>query len=109
MDICHLKNAELEPKLLKYKGRIVLRGDIVEVRQCWRRCIGCCIVKNVTSVTVKAIFVIVHKLPAGDSTVLLDAKNRSVRQIQENGNGFNSFEKMKTATVKSAIIFGGAV
>ena len=30
MDICHLKNAELEPKLQKYKGRVVLRGDIVK-------------------------------------------------------------------------------
>ena len=30
MDICHLKNAELEAKHQKYKGRIVLRGDIVE-------------------------------------------------------------------------------
>ena len=29
MDICHLKNAELEAKLQKYKGRVVLRGDIV--------------------------------------------------------------------------------
>ena len=28
MDICHLKNAELEPKLQKCKGRVVLRGDI---------------------------------------------------------------------------------
>ena len=30
MDICHLKNAELEAKHRKYKGRIVLRGDIVK-------------------------------------------------------------------------------
>ena len=30
MDICHLKNAELEAKHLKYKGRVVLRGDITE-------------------------------------------------------------------------------
>ena len=30
MDICHLKNAELEPKYQKYKGRVVLRGDIVK-------------------------------------------------------------------------------
>ena len=30
MDICHLKNAELETKHLKYKGRVVLRGDIVK-------------------------------------------------------------------------------
>ena len=29
MDICHLKNAELEAKHQKYKGRGVLRGDIV--------------------------------------------------------------------------------
>ena len=29
MDICHLKNAELEPKLQKYKGRVVLRGQFL--------------------------------------------------------------------------------
>ena len=30
MDICHLKNAELEAKHQKYKGRVVLQGDIVK-------------------------------------------------------------------------------
>ena len=30
MDICHLKNSELDPKFQKYKGRVVLRGDIVK-------------------------------------------------------------------------------
>ena len=30
MDICHLKNVELETKHRKYKGRVVLRGDIVK-------------------------------------------------------------------------------
>ena len=30
MDICHLKNAELEVEHQKYKGRVVLRGDIVK-------------------------------------------------------------------------------
>ena len=30
MDICHLKNAELEAKHQKYKGRAVLRGYIVK-------------------------------------------------------------------------------
>ena len=30
MDICHLKNAELEPKHQQYKGRVVLRGDTVK-------------------------------------------------------------------------------
>ena len=30
MDICHLKNADLETKHQKYKGRVLLRGDIVK-------------------------------------------------------------------------------
>ena len=30
MDICHLKNEELEPNLQTYKGRVVLRGDTVK-------------------------------------------------------------------------------
>ena len=29
-DICHLKNSELEPKFQQYKGRVVLRVDIVK-------------------------------------------------------------------------------
>ena len=29
MDLCHLKNSELEPQYQKHKGRVVLRGDIV--------------------------------------------------------------------------------
>ena len=30
MDLCHLKNSELEPQFQKYKGRVVLPGDIVK-------------------------------------------------------------------------------
>ena len=30
MDLCHLKNSELEPQFQKYKGRVVIRGDIVK-------------------------------------------------------------------------------
>ena len=30
VDLCHLKNSELEPQHQKYKGRVVLRGDIVK-------------------------------------------------------------------------------
>ena len=30
MDLCHLKNLELEPQFQKYKGRVVLRDDIVK-------------------------------------------------------------------------------
>ena len=30
VDLCHLKNTELEPQFQKHKGRVVLRGDIVK-------------------------------------------------------------------------------
>ena len=30
MDLCHLKNWELEPQFQKYQGRAVLRGDIAK-------------------------------------------------------------------------------
>ena len=30
MDLCHLKNSELDSQFQKYKGRVVLRGDIVK-------------------------------------------------------------------------------
>ena len=30
MDLCHLKNSELEPQFQKYNGRVELRGDIVK-------------------------------------------------------------------------------
>ena len=30
MDICHLKNAGLEAKHQKYRGRVLLRGDVVK-------------------------------------------------------------------------------
>ena len=30
MDLCHLKNAELEPQIQKNKGRVVFRGDILK-------------------------------------------------------------------------------
>ena len=30
MDLCHLENSELEPQYQYYKGRVVLRGDIVK-------------------------------------------------------------------------------
>ena len=38
MDICHLKNAELEAKHQKYKVRVVLRGDIVKDFQGLTQC-----------------------------------------------------------------------
>ena len=38
MDIYHLKNAEVETKHQKYKGRVVLRGDIVKMILCLVQC-----------------------------------------------------------------------
>ena len=31
LDLCHLKNSDLEQKFQKYKGRVVLRGGVVVV------------------------------------------------------------------------------
>ena len=30
MDVCHIKNSELEPRFQKYNGQVVLRGDIAK-------------------------------------------------------------------------------
>ena len=30
MDLCHLKKSEMEPQFQKYKGRVVLRSDMVK-------------------------------------------------------------------------------
>ena len=30
LDICHLRISELEPEVQKYKGRVLIRGDIVK-------------------------------------------------------------------------------
>ena len=38
MDMCHMKNAELETKHQKYKGRVVLRGDRYCGRRFWLLC-----------------------------------------------------------------------
>ena len=38
MDLCYLKNSELEPQYQMYKGRVVLRGDIVKDDSGWFVC-----------------------------------------------------------------------
>ena len=38
MDLCHLKNPELEPQYQKYKGRVALRGDIAKMIQDHTQC-----------------------------------------------------------------------
>ena len=65
MDICHLKNAELETKHQKYKCRVVLRGDIVKDDS------GSCAVfteqgSSASQMTAAKIMDIISRLPGCD-------------------------------------------
>ena len=62
VDICHLKNAELEPKYQQYKGRVVLRGDIVKddsgmYAVCTKQ------VSSVSQMTAAQVMDVIPKLP----------------------------------------------
>ena len=64
-DICHLKNAELEAKHQKYKGRVVLRGDIVKDNS------GSCAVfteqgSSASQMTAAKVMDIISRLPGCD-------------------------------------------
>ena len=68
MDICHLKNAELEAKHQKYKGRVVLRGDMVKDDS------GSCAVfteqgSSASQMTAAKIMDIISRLPGCDGQV----------------------------------------
>ena len=65
MDLCHLKNSELEPQFQKYKGRVVLRGDIVKDDS------GSCAVfteqgSSASQMTAAKIMDIISRLPGCD-------------------------------------------
>ena len=65
MEICHLENAELEPKLQKYEGGVVLRGDIVKDDS------GACAVfteqaSSASHMTAAKIMNVIARLPACD-------------------------------------------
>ena len=62
MDICHLKNSELERQFQKYKGRVVLRGDTVKNDS------GSCAVfteqgSSVSQMTAAKVMDIISRLP----------------------------------------------
>ena len=90
MDICHLKNAELEAKHQKYKGRVVLRGDIVKDDS------GSYAVfteqgVSVSQMTAAKVMDIISRLPPGCAGQAADAvpaytqvKNGGCTQIIEN-------------------------
>ena len=81
MEICHLKNAELEAKHQKYKGRVVLRGDIVKDDS------GSCAVfteqgSSASQMTAAKIMDIISRLPGCDG----QAAERSISLYpSENG------------------------
>ena len=88
INICHLKNAELEAKQ-KYKGRVVLRGDIVKDNS------GSHAVfteqgSSASQMTAAKIMDIISRLPgcdgqaAGASIGLYPSKNGRCSQIIEN-------------------------
>ena len=60
MDMCHLKNAELEAKHQKYKGRVVLRSDIVKDDS------GSCAGSSASQMTAAKIMDIISRLPGCD-------------------------------------------
>ena len=65
MDRCHLKNLELEPQFQKYKGRVVLPGDIVKDDS------GSCAVfteqgSSASQMTAAKIMDIISRLPGCD-------------------------------------------
>ena len=87
MDICHLKNAELEAKHQKYKGRVVLRGDIVKDDS------GSCAVlteqgSSASQMTAAKVMEIISRLPgcsgqAADAVSAYPGKNGGCSQIIE--------------------------
>ena len=85
MDICHLKNAELEAKHQKYKGRVVLRGDIVKDDS------GSYAVfteqgSSASQMTAAKVMDIISRLPgcAGQAADAAPSKNGRCSQIIEN-------------------------
>ena len=65
MDVCHLKNAELEVKHQKYKGRVVLRGDFVK-EDSWSYAVFTEQKSSPSQMTAAKIMDIIYRLPGCD-------------------------------------------
>ena len=89
MDICHLKNAELEAKHQQYKGRVVLRGDIVE-DDSWFYAVFTEQGSSASQVTAAKVMDIISRLPGCDGqaadavSAYTQVKNGRCSQIIEN-------------------------
>ena len=84
--------------------------------QCWRRCVGCCVLKNemFRDISPKAISVIVLTLRCRgflSITVINYCKNQfcSYNKYRNKTTDLLNFESIKNETVKSVIIPGRMV
>ena len=83
MDICHLKNAELEAKHQTFQGRVVLRGDTVKdnsgsyavFTEQW---------SSASQMTAAKVMDIISRLPGCDGQAAHPSKNGRCSQIIEN-------------------------
>ena len=98
MDICHLKNDELEAKHQKYKGRVVLCGDIVKDNS------GSYAVfteqgSSASQMTAAKIMDIISRLPAG---LRWTSSRRSIGLYpSENGRCSQIFKKFQNRNVQT--------
>ena len=93
MDICHLKNAELEAKHQKYKGRVVFRGDIVKDNS------GCYAVfteqgSSASQMTAAKIMDIISRLPGCDGQAE-DAVSAYTQVKMEDAHQFLKIPKLE--------------
>ena len=74
MDICHLKNAELEAKHQKYKRRVVLRGDLVK-DDSWSHAVFTEQASSASQMTAAKVIDIISRLPvcAGEAADAVSA------------------------------------
>ena len=103
MDTCHLKNAELEAKHQKYRGRVVLRGDIVKDDS------GSYAVlteqgSSASQMTAAKVMDIISRLP-GCAGQAADAKNGRCSKIIENSQfGMSRHVDSSTTTQMAKIM-----
>ena len=86
MDICHLKNPELEPQFQKYKGRVVLPRDIVE-DDSGSNAVFTEQGSSASQMTAAKVMGVISRLPG--------AQDKQLMQYQQNGGRFRVIENSK--------------
>ena len=96
MDICHLKNAELEAKHQKYKGRVVLRGDIVK-NDSGSHAVFTEQGSSASQMTAAKIMDIISRLPGCDGQAA-DAVSAYTQVEMEDAHNFLKFQNRSVQT-----------